>query len=69
MNERTYTDKDGHVIDRETAIANAARCMLGQGDAGDVVRDYMERLTDAELMTWLVYPDTGEFAHMPEHQV
>ena len=69
MSERTYTDKDGHVIDRQTAIHAAVRCMLQQGDAYDIVRDFMEDLSDEELMVWLVYPDTGEFAHMPEHRV
>jgi hypothetical protein len=69
VTERTYTDKDGHVIGRAEAIDAAVRCMLDQGDARDVVREHMEGLSDAELMVWLVYPDTGEFAHLPEHRV
>ena len=67
--ERTYTDKCGHVIDRRTAIDEATRTMLRQGDADEVVRRHMEYLPDDELMEWLVYPDTGEFAHLPEHRV
>jgi hypothetical protein len=66
---RTYTDKCGHVIDRATAIREAVDCILRQGEARAIVRDAVEFMTDDELMEWLVYPDTGEFAHLPEHRV
>jgi hypothetical protein len=69
MTDRTYTDKDGHVIGRQTAIYEATRTIINQGDANVIVREYVEGLSDDELMTWLVYPDTGEFAHLPEHHV
>lgn len=69
MSEQTYTDKDGHVIGRAEAVDEATRCIIRQGDADDIVRAHVQTLTDAELMEWLVYPDTGEFAHLPEHRV
>lgn len=57
----TYTDKCGKVIDRRTAIDDAVRTIMRQGDAHPIVREYVEHLPDAELMVWLVDPDTGEF--------
>lgn len=57
----TYTDQCGKEIDRKTAIDEAVRVICRQGDYRPIVRAHVELLTDAELMQWVVDPDTGEF--------
>lgn len=62
MNADTYTDSVGRVITRKAAIQAAVDCIIRQGDARPIVEEHVEFMTDDELMEWLVYPDTGEFA-------
>lgn len=60
---RTYTDRSGRTITRERALQAAADYILSDRDAArPIVEEAVEFMTDDELMEWLVYPDTGNFA-------
>ena len=57
-----FTDATGKHIDYEAGVAAAAEAILDQGDhtyIEDLIRDY---LSPDDILEWIVYPDTGEFA-------
>lgn len=57
-----FTDSLGRRMDYEAGIRNAARCIVHQGDVSAIEELIRYNLGPDEVLVWLVYPDTGEFA-------
>lgn len=57
-----FTDATGKTLTYEEGVMAAARCIVSQHEThfvADLVRD---SLLPSEILEWIVYPDTGEFA-------
>ena len=57
-----FTDSAGRRMTYEDGLRNAARCIRDQGDIETIVDLLRWNLSPDEVLVWLVYPDTGEFA-------
>lgn len=55
------TDKAGRTLTREDAEQMAVDTIIRQGDERPYLEEAVGFMTDAEVMEWCVYPDTGEF--------
>jgi hypothetical protein len=56
-----FTDSEGRTMTYEEGLREAARCIMNQGET-DFVVDLLRNLAPHEVLEWVVYPDTGEFA-------
>jgi hypothetical protein len=57
-----FTDATGRRMTYEAGIRNAARCIRDQGDVSVIEELIRWNMSPDEVLEWLVYPDTGEFA-------
>lgn len=57
-----FTDSKGRWIDFETGVREAADCIREQGDVGFIQELIRQSLSPDDILEWLVYPESGEFA-------
>lgn len=61
-----FTDATGRHIDFEEGVRAAARCILDQNESDAVEELVRDSMSPADILEWIVYPDTGAFADIPE---
>lgn len=57
-----FTDVTGKTMTYEEGVRAAARCIVNQHETDVVTELVRYGLGPDEILEWLVYPDTGEFA-------
>lgn len=58
---RGFTDSAGRTMTYEEGLRAAARCIMDQHET-EFVKDLLDNLSPDEILEWLVYPESGEFA-------
>ncbi len=57
-----FTDSKGRTMTYEQGVREAARCVMHQGEAAFIEELMRWNLAPDEILEWLVYPESGEFA-------
>lgn len=57
-----FTDATGKTMTWEEGVRAAARCIVNQHETAFVEELVRFNLAPDEILEWIVYPDTGEFA-------
>lgn len=57
-----FTDSTGKHMDWAAGIREAAYCIQRQGETRFIEELLEQSASPADILVWLVYPDTGEFA-------
>lgn len=57
-----FTDATGKTMTYEEGVKAAARCIVNQHETHFVAELVRRELAPDEILEWIVYPDTGEFA-------
>jgi hypothetical protein len=60
-----FTDSKGRTMTYEEGLRAAARCIVNQSEQAYVEELLRFGASPDEVLPWLVYPDTGEFADPP----
>jgi len=57
-----FTDAKGQHMTYEEGVRSAARCIMNQHETAFVEELVRWNLAPEDVLEWIVYPDTGEFA-------